>query len=506
MEGRTKRLGRRANIANEDQNPTAQEWAQSLLDRMAPITSSDLATLLGPPPESDEEWTDQDEAYIDRKWATSTEKKAQDKIEDKSHPMLLSLWKTCLRVFRTSPVDLISPLNNLRYSVMSDDDTSRHLYSKAFCTDLTSIMVHPFICGRQARLVIVLQFAAICRIDERELWKSTAKRRGACPALNETFRLMEKNANDGTSEPVKSLHDAARQSVLRVGEVPSNLSDLLHWLGQVISSTTRSVATVHDQIDYRMGMPVLPICITDLKNIQQAINTMQWNDEAYACTTAEALESYKSITRAQELPSSHDLKRVFGLAHKALMRALHREDRGSHFDEPLGDEPLGDVDARHASEPPIEGQLMEDDGDYSMNSSSQQISISDDVALASAIRSPSLGVGGDREFRRESPATTPGTEMILNAIMDMKVQFQVEMTTANAKLDAKLDAMSNEMKALRAELNAVSSEHRRLVEENGNLSQHQPASEPHNVDQTDNEQDPGQLDVSYEGMIEWMSD
>lgn len=165
-------------------------------------------------------------------------------------------------------------------------------------------------------MVIVLQFAVICRIDDRELWTPARKVSVECPAIDETFRLMEENSHNGVSEPIRLVHEAARQIVIQRADNPSNLSDLLDWLSQIVSRNRISAGIANDELDIHMGMPVLPIRINDLKNIQQAINTMHWRDEEYACTTSEAYESYKSGSRGQELPSAHDLKGHFSLAHK----------------------------------------------------------------------------------------------------------------------------------------------------------------------------------------------
>lgn len=126
MERLTRKRGRPANKTETEQNSVAQRWAKSLRDDTTPITASGLVTLFGPP--TDEGWNDQDEDYIERKWATSTEKKAQGKIKIQSHGHMLTWWKACLRALRSSPVEFISPLNNLWYSTIYDDDTGRHLY------------------------------------------------------------------------------------------------------------------------------------------------------------------------------------------------------------------------------------------------------------------------------------------------------------------------------------------------------------------------------------------
>ncbi|RGP60623.1 hypothetical protein FSPOR_10590 [Fusarium sporotrichioides] len=109
--GPAKKRGRPVRATDADQNPTAKEWAESIFNDTPPITATQMASLFERPGASDEVWSDQDENHIARHWANSTEKKARNSIRSNSHPHILSWWKTCLRVLRISPVELISPLN-----------------------------------------------------------------------------------------------------------------------------------------------------------------------------------------------------------------------------------------------------------------------------------------------------------------------------------------------------------------------------------------------------------
>ncbi|KAL6912762.1 hypothetical protein FSST1_010522 [Fusarium sambucinum] len=472
LEGPIKKRGRPAKNANTSQNHIARRWAKSLLGRNDPIEDSDLARLLAHPP--DEQWSVQDENRITQKWEESEEKRAIDKIKPNSHPHVLKWWKTCLRVFRITPVELISPLNNLRYIPMTDGDvTARHLYNKDFCDILMPIVVHPFILGNRARLLVVLQFAAICRIDDREVWRSGVKIRGSCPAINETNRLIKEDIHNGISKSLDSVHGIARLNVESQEQTPSNLSDFLHHLGRIVLGKIYRLPIVPDDFSPYMGKLVLPFCEIDVKNIQQAIDTMEWRHEEYECTTEEAWQSYNARSQIHGLPRGRNLAATFESAQKVLLRKIDEQ---------------GPSRARQVSHSSIEGQSLNE----------------------GAVAPEGLIVASSPYAESYLEEAHGSTEAILQEMRDIKAQFQVfreERTQEikilkeqhNAAIDALKSQFETETGALKAQIHAV-------LDENSRLAQQSRSRGVSASGATDNEDqdEPERLDIS-EATIEWLS-
>ncbi|KAH6952856.1 hypothetical protein DER45DRAFT_634423 [Fusarium avenaceum] len=74
------------------------------------------------------------------------------------------LWKICLHILHIGPYSLFSPLRKLHA------DTSRTYYNETFSQELCRLITHGAIAGNRKRLTLLLQFAVICRTDDRRHW------------------------------------------------------------------------------------------------------------------------------------------------------------------------------------------------------------------------------------------------------------------------------------------------------------------------------------------------
>ncbi|KAM0232007.1 hypothetical protein ACHAP5_010876 [Fusarium lateritium] len=74
------------------------------------------------------------------------------------------LWKICLHIFRIDPYSLFSPLRGLHA------DTTLGYYDQAFSLELCRLVTHGVFARSPKRLALLLQFAVICRTDDRRHW------------------------------------------------------------------------------------------------------------------------------------------------------------------------------------------------------------------------------------------------------------------------------------------------------------------------------------------------
>ncbi|WZH47769.1 uncharacterized protein QYS62_008928 [Fusarium acuminatum] len=81
-----------------------------------------------------------------------------------THSYFALLWKICLDILHIGPYSLFSPLRGLHA------DTSLTYYNETFSQELCRLVTHGAIAGSRRRLTLLLQFAVICRIDDRRHW------------------------------------------------------------------------------------------------------------------------------------------------------------------------------------------------------------------------------------------------------------------------------------------------------------------------------------------------
>ncbi|CAG7565834.1 unnamed protein product [Fusarium equiseti] len=325
----TKRRGRPAK-ADVEQNEVAKQWAQILFDNTEPLVKEDIDQLVGflhkPPGDN---WSAEDEARVDEMWANSPEKEAKARIGHNSHAHLLSTWKLCLRTRRHSPVWLISTHNRLRYfrPGLGDRD-SEPIYSKSFCSALAPLLVHPCMRMGVDRLVIILQYAIITRIDNREAWADMEVDGNTCPVLLRIVAMIKDDAEKGENRSLHSVHTSVREEMEAEGNTPTRLSDILYRVGQVVLDKTFSLPQPPESFSPYLGGRVLPLTTEDLMNVREAIDSTDWPDNRYNCTAEEALESYKLIRRSIELPNARELAEHYERAQKELLRDYVSTSRG----------------------------------------------------------------------------------------------------------------------------------------------------------------------------------
>ncbi|KAJ3544892.1 hypothetical protein NM208_g2797 [Fusarium decemcellulare] len=231
------------------------------------------------PQENQLRWTPEDEQAVQTRWAQSIEKKflatiGPDRIQ------LAVLWEVCLRTFKCSPVDLISPLRNLRYEYEKKPDFEAEppeelfVLSENFSRWLTPLILHPIWKGQDWRLAMALQYASICHHDDRRPWKVPA----LCNALANLKQSIDETNGAEMPKPIHEMHREAREKALKDGKDPCLTSDLLAHLGDIAIKNDsdvyeiRSLITSGDAASDKFE--TYRITIIDLYSLTKAINTL----------------------------------------------------------------------------------------------------------------------------------------------------------------------------------------------------------------------------------------
>ena len=137
------------------------------------ITADQLPQIIGPlqTPPFDDSWTQADEDHQKQIWSEALE--AISNLDPTNHSRLITTWKLCYRLYKTSPFGLFSPMRGLCYLPNSEEQsqTSTMLWNLKFCEDLNRLLTHRAWMGNVDVVVTLLQYAVICRTDDRRVWQ-----------------------------------------------------------------------------------------------------------------------------------------------------------------------------------------------------------------------------------------------------------------------------------------------------------------------------------------------
>lgn len=179
------------------------------------------------------------------------------KVTGKKHTCLLALWKVCARVWRNSPIWIISKRFSLEYKPLRPWKADKIVWSAGFCDDLGAIIAHPlWDVGNHGELLAVLQFAVICRTDDRRPW--------TVPDTKSQCHAVLTLARDALAPHRENIGVVFQKALQRTAGTPALLSTLLAHLARIIGEQGYSQAAIPDG--------AYQIVEGDLKNIIAAIN------------------------------------------------------------------------------------------------------------------------------------------------------------------------------------------------------------------------------------------
>lgn len=188
------------------------------------------------------------------------------------------LWKICLHILHFGPYSLFSPLRKLHA------DTSLTYYNETFSQELCRLITHGAIAGNRKRLTLLLQFAVICRTDDRRHWN--------LPVTHDVEVLKGLRKAIATSEdPLRTsipdmlnnllLEDLpGRSNEATSGHLPEGppyswscetLPVLMSHLSCIARETSSTDASGPNVTIYQ-GFDVYSVSTIDLQNIRKAID------------------------------------------------------------------------------------------------------------------------------------------------------------------------------------------------------------------------------------------
>ncbi|KAG5783916.1 hypothetical protein H9Q73_002416 [Fusarium xylarioides] len=218
---RVKVRGRPANN-NVRGTAASREAAERLSENTRPYRHDTVDQFVGQLVQlPGEGWSQAHEDAMARMWQESEHSQAVGKMTEPegaykgrtTQAHLLKLFKVCLRVFKMSPIRFLSFSHGLEYQ---GDRTSSATFSKAFSNELTGLIVHPAFNGKKETLATVIQYAVICRIDDRRPWPNTASTPN-CPALAKMTEVLKASETGEFEDSIHRTHTNARRECGRKG-------------------------------------------------------------------------------------------------------------------------------------------------------------------------------------------------------------------------------------------------------------------------------------------------
>ncbi|KAH6991365.1 hypothetical protein BKA56DRAFT_652211 [Ilyonectria sp. MPI-CAGE-AT-0026] len=280
----------RMNKAFEDVGLELRRKAMKVMaTKLKPFEENTLGDVIGPDIVYDDE--------MERSWTESPELAGLNM----RHGPVMAVWKICLRMFRCSPLAIITPLNALAYQPMTP--TARRapmaelsgFWGQTFCANLARIMSHSVWEGDPMLFMMALQFAVICRTDDRRVWKMPDA--ATCEALTNLRKAMDSAKEERLPLCIHKMHQDARDKAGDDKLRPGIHSNLMDHLARLIEVEEGSHPTEFQ------GFPVYAVNAQDLEMIQTAIDTYSDNSGfPLLLPTAMAYEGFISCRATNDVP------------------------------------------------------------------------------------------------------------------------------------------------------------------------------------------------------------
>ncbi|KAM0084519.1 hypothetical protein ACKRZS_003360 [Fusarium odoratissimum] len=311
------------------ENSMSRVQAQGMLSRHPPLSytsqqESWFYDELVPWP-AQHDWDEEDSAAIDEEWNQSELKESSSRLNTSQYASLFLLFKISLRLYRTTPIVLLSPICAMRYQAVSKNHfCNEWIMSGKFCNVLSSLMVHPCWEENIDSLALALRWTVICRLDSRSAWAADVK--FSCSVLQRIFDKIKEYQGESLNISYHEMHKAERDRASGRDEPPSTLSDILYEVGEAVPKDNTVMPKADPKYNSVFGWSVLPVTVWDLKILAKVVNSMDFKPE-WNYSVEDALSAWKVENSGPELPPQDRLSVIYSHSQKSVFRHLRLVDR-----------------------------------------------------------------------------------------------------------------------------------------------------------------------------------
>ncbi|KAM0548032.1 hypothetical protein ACHAPJ_010090 [Fusarium lateritium] len=254
-----------------------------------------------------------------------------DKDKKDNYSRVMTLWKICIRIFRCSPYALLSHVQGLVYlPVFKPEDEPPAIWNQTFCDDLSHILTHPVWDGEVEFLQTALQYAVICRTNDRRRWTMPLVNIDGGPLVR--LKVAIRNSPDPLPLSVHEMHDAARSNG-PTKIIHCTMSNLLTQIGETAKEKEKSKSASRFSGSRKTsveGFLVYGVTIVDLRTIRQAIDSLERvGSRVYRSTDVCYQEFMKARNTNTDMP---DMKQLPEFHRRAWLYERRRMDDARDID------------------------------------------------------------------------------------------------------------------------------------------------------------------------------
>lgn len=267
-----------------------------------------------PKPQYDDFWTIEDQENLER-W-TESDQDFQKRCEIREP--LVGVWKTAYRFLGCLATDIVGPSSGLVFrSDTQKGKGGQPMWTATFCEVLTAIILHPLFSGSTEKMSLAIQWAVICRTDDRRKYKI----RGC---EDDLFIRELKSVIDEHQHGTRTARDLRELACYKYMGAHKNVIEPPVWsqfLGHIERKASRYAQGRRDEDDVVGPQDVQYfVNISDVRAVKGALDRMEYLGMRMFVDSRAATDAVKPSKDLHDIPNTE-------LTRMAIKAVLLQEQR-----------------------------------------------------------------------------------------------------------------------------------------------------------------------------------
>ncbi|KAJ3947073.1 uncharacterized protein N0V96_003458 [Colletotrichum fioriniae] len=297
-------------------------------DNAVPVlTKEDLEAILPetlPDSAFNDGWTREDEAALQQAWPSDprySDPRYSDPLRGQGKDgSMLRGFKLIVRMFRMSPLEIISPKYRLEWDTAARD-VGPH-WTAMFTNRLVNVAMY-LLWERDVKLfTTALQYAVILRTEDTRPWLFKK------PVNTPFFTTFQEVIGELKDKPISEVHEEVRSRLKRCGHQIPIFSEFLLSLESVVEIQPKTA--IHDR-----SKKMYPVGLVDIKAVIEALDaTDNFGFPAFLPLDFTATKVFEKRLRSEfDPPSSRDFAEYMRRAWLGYRRIEAQFNKGEHWEE-----------------------------------------------------------------------------------------------------------------------------------------------------------------------------